>query len=103
LPENSRYPFFKEGMNPFQIHQDYRKKVLNLLMKERRPLNISNVSEMLDIAWITAQKILSELTLEGKLRTFRVGNSYCFEINLPGVTEMLSDPVVVRKMKEMTE
>lgn len=94
---NSRYPFFKAGMNPFKIHQDYRKNVFALLMKERRPLNVSNVSEMLDIAWITAQKILGELTLEGKLRTFRIGNSYCFEINLPEISEMLSSPDVVRK------
>lgn len=95
--ENSRYPFFKEGMNPFKIHQDYRKKVMALMMKERRPLNPSNVSQILDISWITAQKILAELTLEGKLRTFKMGYANCYEINVSGISEILSHPDISQK------
>ena len=90
--EIRRFPFFQEGMNPLKIHKDYRIKVINLLLKQNKPVNITQVSETLEIAWATADKILKELTFEGKVRTFRMGPANCFEINLKEISEMLSNP-----------
>jgi predicted transcriptional regulator len=92
--QTRRFPFFQEGMNPLKIHQEYRVKVIELLIKEKKPLNITQVSETIEIAWATADKILNELSREGKVRTFKMGTSNCFEISLSGITEMLSNPDV---------
>jgi hypothetical protein len=94
--EIRRFPFFQQGMNPLQIHQDYRVKVLNLLINEKKPLNVTQVSESLEIAWATADKILNALTSEGKVRAFKLGTSKCFEISFSVITEMLSNPNVVQ-------
>jgi len=99
--QTRRFPFFQEGMNPAQIHKDYRLKVIDLLIKEKKPINITQVSETLEIAWATADKILTELACEGKLRTFKLGTSNCFEINLSAITEILSSHKVSGKMKEV--
>lgn len=100
--QTRRFPFFQEGMNPLQIHKDYRIKVLDLLLKEKKPFNITQVSETLEIAWATADKILNELAREGKVRTFRMGTSNCFEISLSAITELLSNPDVIQK-REVSE
>jgi hypothetical protein len=101
--QTRRFPFFQEGMNPAQIHKDYRIKVIDLLIKEKKPINITQVSETLEIAWATADKILNELAREGKLRTFKMGTSNCFEINLSAITEILSSHNVARKIREVDE
>jgi predicted transcriptional regulator len=98
-----RFPFFQDGMNPTQIHKDYRLKVIDLLIKEKKPINVTQVSETLEIAWATADKILNELTREGKLRTFKMGTSNCFEIDLSAITEILSSHDVAGKIKEVSE
>jgi hypothetical protein len=98
-----RFPFFQEGMNPTQIHKDYRIKVVDLLLKEKKPINITQVSETLEIAWATADKILNELAREGKLNTFKMGTSNCFEIDLSAITEILSNHDVGREIREGDE
>lgn len=86
-------------MNPIKIHQDYRMKVLDLLIKEKKPLNVTQVSDALTIAWATSDKILSALVSEGKVSAFKMGTSKCFEISLSAITEMLSNPNVIQKIK----
>ncbi len=97
--EIRRFPFFQQGMNPLQIHRDYRIKVLDLLIKEKKPLNVTQVSDALAIAWATADKILNALVSEGKVRAFKMGTSNCFEISFSAITEMLSNPNVIHKIR----
>jgi hypothetical protein len=49
-------PFFKEGMDPRALHQEYRKKILDLLMRSEKPLNPSKIAETFGMAGVTASK-----------------------------------------------
>lgn len=91
-------PFFKEGMDPRAIHQEYRKKILDLLIKSEKPLNPSKIAEILGMAGVTASKTCFELSCEGKLKYFVIGGIKCFAINLDSVTEIVnSSKLEVRK------
>lgn len=97
--KRSRYPFFKEGMNPHAIHLEYRRKVLELLLKCREPMSSAKVAEKCEISLPTAYKILHQLALEGKLRYNVVGPCKVFEINIPALTELAS---IEEKVKKVT-
>jgi hypothetical protein len=94
-----RYPFFKEGMrDPKVLHQEYRKKIIDLLMKSKQPMTPSRIAEVLGMCELTASRTCFELTCEGKLKYFTIGCSKAFVINLDAITEMVnSSKLEVRK------
>jgi predicted ArsR family transcriptional regulator len=87
---NSRYPFFKEGMNPHEIHREYRRRVLELLLNSKEPMSSTKVAEKCGISLPTAYKILHQLALEGLLTYHVVGPSKVFQINIPALTQLAS-------------
>jgi predicted ArsR family transcriptional regulator len=96
MEENSRCPFFKEGMNPMAIHKEYRKRVLELLLKSDEPMSSAKVAEKCGISLPTAYKILATLALEGKLKYTQVGVAKVYQINIPALTELGSRPEKVK-------
>ena len=90
-PEKTSRKFSWKGKDLKKLHQVYRKRILELLIKKAKPMNIEMVIEETDISWPTATQILQELALEGKLRYFKVGNSKIFEINTEGLAGLVND------------
>jgi len=90
--EPKRYPFFHEGMqNPREIHQQYRKKIIDLLMKSKQPMTPPKIAEALGISELTASRTCFELSCEGKLKYFQIGASKAFVINLDVISEMVNE------------
>jgi hypothetical protein len=88
----SRYPFFKEGMrDPRALHQEYRKKIIDLLMKSKQPLTPAKIAEAIGMCELTASRTCFELSCEGKLKYFQIGASKAFVVNLDAVTEMVNE------------
>jgi predicted transcriptional regulator len=97
--KSSRYPFFKEGMNPQEIHREYRKRVLELLFNSKEPMSSTKVAEKCNISLPTAYKILHQLALEGKLTYHIIGSAKVFQINIPALTELASKELKVKEME----
>jgi hypothetical protein len=85
-------PFFKEGMkNPRVLHQEYRKKIIDLLMKAKQPMTPPKIAEVLGMCELTASRTCFELSCEGKLKYFTIGGSKAFVVNLDAVAEMVNE------------
>jgi hypothetical protein len=64
-------------------NESYRKEIVALLNKERKPMCVQEVSKKIGCAWVTAKAILSDLTIEGKVKFYsnREGYGRLFMIN----------------------
>lgn len=64
-------------------NRNLRKEIVSLLNKTRKPMCVYEVSEATGCAWVTARQILTDLTLEGKVKFFvtREGYGRLFQIN----------------------
>jgi len=91
-PRKLRFPFFKEGMNPKMLHQEYRVKLLDMMLSDKQTVwTMTSVSEKLGCCEYTASKLLTELAMEGKLIFQQVGSSRVFQINEKRLAEMLNN------------
>jgi len=64
-------------------NEQLRKEIVSLLNKTRKPMCVYEVSEAIGCAWVTARQILTDLTLEGKVKFFvtREGYGRLYQIN----------------------
>lgn len=84
--------FFHTGMiNPRVLHQEYRKKILELLLKAKEPMNPPKIAELTGMSELTASRTCFELACEGKLKYFQIGPSKAFVINLDQIPNMLNE------------
>lgn len=72
-----------EGYSRWTKNERYRKEIVALLNKERKPMCVQEVANIIGCAWVTAKAILSDLTIEGKVKFFsnREGYGRLFMIN----------------------
>jgi hypothetical protein len=72
-----------ENYSRWDRNQRYRREIIALLNRERKPVCIQHVANEVGCAWTTAKAILSDLSLEGKVRyyTSREGYGRLFMIN----------------------
>jgi hypothetical protein len=72
-----------EDYSRWRRNEEYRKEIVALLNKERKPMCIQEVANKIGCAWVTAKAILSDLSLEGKVKHYsnREGYGRLFMIN----------------------
>jgi Mn-dependent DtxR family transcriptional regulator len=87
MPQGNHFQW--AGKNLRQLHWDYRRKILELLIQKGKPMSITDVSDETSISIPTTTLILHELALEGKLNYTVIGNAKVFSANVKSVVEQL--------------
>ena len=76
-------PAISEDYSRWDRNERYRKEIVTLLNKDRKPMCVQDVSNIIGCAWVTAKSILADLCLEGKLKfwSYRDGYGRLYMIN----------------------
>jgi len=61
-------------------NKDYRSQILNTLQTSQRPLNITEISKVTKINYLTVRSILMELLLAGEVERFESGRCLFYRI-----------------------
>jgi len=72
--------FEKSFVRNHRLTLELKPKILEVLSKSEIPLNLTDISNLVNGKWLTVKQALIDLEIEGKIKHFRSGKYLLFVI-----------------------